>query len=487
MSGRATVSTIWIVLAAVAVTSVAVFAAPVNAASSHEAPSAALGVTTPMLPAQDDADDRYPPADDLETATPIKHFISVMQENHSFDNYFGTYPGADGHPEGACLPTSLEDPFAGCIEPHHVGGQAILDLGHSDDVFREQYRDGRMDGFVSVFHGQSARAGEQAMGYYDDRDLPFYWNVADNYVLFDRFFTSAAGGSVRNHFYWIAGHPGNTEGDSLRPEGFDDVPTIFDSLHANGVSWKYYIQNYDPEITFRADLEGSQAAQLVWAPVLNYNRFLDNPELNSRIVPLEQFFEDIANDDLPAVSYIVPSGASEHPPGSIQAGERFIRSLITSIMRNPAWLDTAFMWTYDDWGGWYDHVAPPQVDEYGYGFRAPTLLVSSYAKKGHIESTTLDFTSMMKFIEYNWDIPPVAERDAAANNILGAFDFDAPAREPIILTRARVEVPVQRPRTSAVYTAYGTATAAAVLLMLFAHLRSRRDAPSGYVTARRTP
>lgn len=404
-------------------------------------------------------------ANELETATPIKHLITVMQENHTFDNYFGNYPGADGVAADVCMPLQLDTPEAGCVERFHLANKAIIDLGHSDDVFVEQYNDGAMDGFADAFAGRNPDAGEQTMGYYDERDLPYYWNIADEYVLFDRFFTSAAGGSVRNHFYWISGAPGNEEKDALRPEGFNDVPTIFDSLQAAGVSWKFYVQNLDLDINYRNTVEGSQAGQLIWAPVLNYDRFLDDPELSSRIVPLEEFFEDLANDTLPAVSYMVPSGASEHPPGSIQAGERFIRSLITGLMRSEAWPSTAFIWTYDDWGGWYDHVAPPQVDRFGYGFRAPTLLVSPYAKRGFIDSTTLDFTSILKFIEENWDIAPLAERDAAANSFMTAFDFEAGPREAVLLNREREVVPIKKPRSNVVYGAYGGALGVAFLLI----------------------
>ena len=120
---------------------------------------------------------------------------------------------------------------------------------------------------------------------------------------------------------------------------------------------------------------------------------------------------------LPAVSYIVPAGASEHPPGRIQAGERFVRSLLNALASSSSWKDSAFTWTYDDWGGWYDHVKPPQVDRYGYGFRAPALLVSAYARRGHVDHTQLDFTSILKFIEENWNLKPLAARDAAANSL----------------------------------------------------------------------
>lgn len=431
--------------------------------------AAAFGLASvPAAAAQRNPPPDSIPAEDLETTTPIKHFVTVMQENHSFDNYFATYPGAEGRPDDVCMPREVANPAAGCVESTHIGGQAIIDLGHSTEVFDAQYASGQMNGFVEAFSNAPPSVGEQVMGYYDDRDLPFYWNIADNYVLFDRFFTSAFGGSVRNHFYWISGSPGNYQQDALRPEGFDEVDTIFDSLQSSGVSWKFYVENYDPAITFRADVEGSQAGQLVWVPILNYNRFLDRPELNSRIVPLEQFYDDVATGNLPAVSYIVPSGASEHPPGSIQAGQRFIRSLITEIMRSSAWQSTAFMWTYDDWGGWYDHVPPPKVDEFGYGFRAPALLVSAYAKKGHIDSTTLDFTSMLKFIETNWNIEPLTARDAAANNILTAFDFESAPRAPVLLTTERGVITPERPRTKTVYVAYGGVAALSALLAIAA-------------------
>ena len=433
-----------------------------------------LTVTSAVGAQNPTATDGDTAAEELTTATPIKHLITVMQENHSFDNYFGTYPGVDGLPQGTCMPLASDDPGSDCVRPFHIGDQAIVDLGHSDDVFVEQYADGDMDGFIEVFDDRNAGSGPQTMGFYDDRDLPYYWNLADEYVLFDKFFTSAAGGSVRNHFYWISGAPGNEESDSLRAEGFDDVPTIFDSLQDAGVSWKFYIQNYDPDINFRATVEGSQAGQLIWAPLLNYNRFLDDPDLNSRIVPLDEFYDDLANGTLPAVSYMVPSGASEHPPGSIQAGERFIRSLITSLMRSSAWETSAFTWTYDDWGGWYDHVKPPQVDEFGFGFRAPALLVAAYAKQGYIDSTRLDFTSILKFIEINWDIDPLAPRDARANTFLDAFDFDSPPRDPILLDRRRVIEPARVPRAGVVYASYGTVVSLAVVLLLLTIRRTAR-------------
>src|SRR5215217_6556189 len=190
------------------------------------------------------------PASKTATATPIKHFITLMQANHSFDNYFGTYPGADGIPDDACMPIDPEEPGRGCVEPERIGGRPAPDLRQSADVARAQLHGGRMDGFISA-QGTPALPQRLVMGHYDDRDIPYYWNVADEYVLFDRFFTSALGGSVPNHMYWATGGPGNRHGDFIPPGGFDD-PTIFDRLQEKGVSWKFYIQNYDPTVSFRS-------------------------------------------------------------------------------------------------------------------------------------------------------------------------------------------------------------------------------------------
>jgi phospholipase C len=392
--------------------------------------------------------------------TPIRHVISLMQENHSFDNYFGTYPGADGIPAGTCMPADLDDPTQGCVKPFHLAGRPITDLGHSQEVFHRQYRNGRMNGFVSAYRNEGLN-GENSMGYYDHRDLPYYWNVADRYVLFDRFFTSAAGGSIWNHMYWVTGTPGNYDADVLPKNGFTDLPTIFDRLEEAGVSWKFYVQNYDPTINFRtADdpAKGDKVSQVIWVPPLLYARFVDDPKLASHIVDLDQYYTDLRQGTLPAVSYIVPSGASEHPPGSIKSGERFVRGLLNALASSSAWSDSAFLWTYDDWGGWYDHVKPPQVDPYGYGFRTPALLVSAYAKRGQVVHTQLDFTSILRFITDNWGLKPLATRDAKANSIAHGLDFTTPPRSPEFIPAERApKVTPEAAKRPVIYGAYGIA------------------------------
>jgi phospholipase C len=255
-------------------------------------------------------------------------------------------------------------------------------------------------------------------------------------------------------------------------EGFDaaKVPTIFDRLEEKGVSWKFYVQNYDPRITaFNTEnlTDNDKLSQPIWVPLLAYKKYVEDPRLFSHIVDMDQYYKDAAEGTLPAVAFIAPAGSSEHPPGRIQAGQAFIRSIVTQLMRSPQWGSSAFMWTYDDWGGWYDHVKPPQVDKYGYGFRVPTLLVSPWAKRGYIDSTTLDFTSMLKFIQQNWGVAPLAERDRAAKSIAGAFDFSQPApRSPVLLSLERNPVPPQVVKTTLVYWAYASAFVLPLLIVL---------------------
>ena len=403
-----------------------------------------------------------------KSKTPIQHFIVLMQENHTFDNYFGTYPGANGIPAGTCMPVDPSDKTnTDCVEPFHIGDRPIDDLDHSLSTFQMQYNDGKMNGFVYALN-QRNQNGAMAMGYYDDSDLPYYWNLADEYVLFDNYFSSDHGGSFANHMYWVSAQPG---GNRVSENGYADVATIFDRLEERGISWKFYVQNYDPQITYRSlsQVSGNRASQVIWVPLLNMDRFLDDPKLSSHIVDLNEYFVDLENGTLPEVAYIAPSGASEHPPGSIRSGQKFVKSLIQALMRSNSWDSSAFLLLYDDWGGWYDHVSPPQVDENGYGMRVPGLLISPYARRGYIDSTMLDFTSVLKFIEENWGIEPLAARDTQAKSFMSAFDFSMSAREPVFIPFERV-VKEQRvePRRVVIYAAYGGALVFAAFLMIWA-------------------
>ena len=397
----------------------------------------------------------------------IQHVVFLMQENHTFDNYFSSFPGVDPPPDNLCIPNWVPTPSPNptptrtvepspskaasptpvskskatptptpsptpppsastCYPRFHLSSHRTVDLNHSAIAAVRAFDGGLMDGF-SAAQATYNLPTDLAMGYYDSTDLPLYYNLAHDYVLAQRFFSSAWGSSDVNHMYSIAARSGGTV-----PTAGYDFPTIFDRLQSAGVSWKFYVQNYDPMITFRNhDYSSSKESQLIWAPMLNFARFVDDPNLSSHIVDLNQYYTDLQSGQLPAVAYLVPSGLSEHPPGDITVGQSFGVTTVTSLMRSTAWDSSLAVIAWDDWGGWYDHVAPPAVDADGYGFRVPGIIVSPYAKNGTIDNTTYDFTSILKFIEDNWSLQPLTARDATANSIANALDLSRPAAAPV--------------------------------------------------------
>jgi phospholipase C len=410
------------------------------------------------------------PLSSQPTKTPIKHFVTLLQENHSFDNYFGTYPGANGIPSGVCVPKNVRVKSSGCVKPFSLGARGSESMTDNRAVFAAQYAKGAMSGFVSAF-GRTT-SSDLSMAHYDQSDLSYYWDVAKQYVLFDDYFASAAGGSLWNHMYWMTATPGNPLAEKIPSGGFGSLATIFDRLQQHGTSWKVYIQNYQPSDTYRT--KGRTPAQVVRAPVLAFSRFLDNPALAAHIVPLDDYYTDLEKNALPAVSYIVPAGPSEHPPGSVQSGEAFVRNLVTALKVSSAWPSSAFMWSYDDWGGWYDHVAPPKVDAFGLGFRVPALLVSPYAKRGSVNHTQLDHTSALKFIESNWGLAPLSARDTRANNLLSAFDFAQRPRPPELLSSESPSPTVVTGRSGIIYPAYGGAAIVSLGIIGAAAVTNRR-------------
>jgi phospholipase C len=237
------------------------------------------------------------------------------------------------------------------------------------------------------------------------------------------------------------------------PEGYGDIPTIFDRLQARGVSWKFYVENYDPTENFR-----TRSAATARVPLQSFARFVDDPALAAHIVDLSQYTEDLAAGTLPAVSYIASNGSSENPPGRVSDGQRLVRGLVSGLQTSSAWSTSAFLWTYSGWGGSYDHVPPPPADAYGPGFRVPTLLVSPYSRRGVVDHTALDFTAALKFIETNWGLEPLGSRDAASPGLDSAFDFATPPRPPRLLGLDRTPAPLIGSGTRwTVYASYGGA------------------------------
>ena len=412
-------------------------------------------------------------AADPRPTTPIEHFVVLMQENHSFDNYFGTFPGADGIPKETCMPVGQSRPGAPCVRPFPLRGRVVPDLLHDARTHRIQRAGGRMNGFVRGASMDRQTVERSVMGYYGGDDLPFYWNVAKQFVLFDRFFAATPGGSVSNHLSWVAGTPGG-HGDRIPTEGYRGLPTIFDRLEKRGISWKFYVQDYDPRLNFGAEGQADQSAQSVRVPLLNYPRYVADEKLFSHIVDLEEYYRDLEYGTLPEVAYIAPAGGAEHPPASPRTGETLVRGLLTALARSDAWERSALMWTYDEWGGWFDHVRPPA----GNGFRVPALLVSPYAREGFVDDTTLDTTSILRFIEKNWGLAPLARRDARAGSLDGAFDFSSPPREATIISAGRgPDATPTEPRRWLIYLWYGLAVALSCLLITRVARRRRTVLP----------
>jgi phospholipase C len=402
---------------------------------------------------------------DGTTRTPIKHFLFLLQGDRSFDNYFGTYPGADGLANARCQRSA--DGKA-CVKPFSLHGTSLPPLGATASTISKQYDGGKMDHFVSALQSVG-RDGTKAMGYYDQRDLPAYWRAASQYVLFDRFFSATRDGVRSNRAYWVAA----TDGDG---SANTEPLTIFDRLQAARIKWKFYVQNYRP-VTGPVTGQTASNTQSASVPLLNYARFTGNSELRSHIVDLGEYYTDLQRGTLPDVAYVATSGSSERSARSISEGQSLVTSMTGQLMLSQYWKSSAFLLSYDGSGGFYDHVAPPQVDARGLGLRVPALLISSYAKRGAIRHETLDYTSALSFIEGNWGLAPLASRDRQAGSLLPAFDFTAAPRQPELIANGAPPPPQGKLSSiGIVYLAYGGALAVVVVTVgfAFAHSRTRR-------------
>lgn len=374
----------------------------------------------------------------------IRHIVWIIQENHSFDNYFGTFPGADGIPPSTCLP-KLPGSRA-CVKPFHMpAGQPLLDVAHGWEVAHAAYDHGAMDGFVW------AEGTSYTMGYYDDRDIPNYWEYAQRYTLCDRFFSSEMTGSSPNHVYTVAAQSGeiNNIGSlaQLKTWMDDDDGFSFASIvrrfATQKISWKYYVETQpippgDEGNANLARLSGlaypNPQRFTLWNPLPGFKGIRENPALMSRLVPLDQYYEDIKSGTLPQVSWIIPSFQdSEHPPEPITQGMWYVTRVINALMKSPYWGSTVVFLTWDDYGGFYDHAEPPEVDAYGYGARVPMIVISPFAKPHYVSHYTYDFTSVLKFVEERWSLKNLTPRDGRANDMADVFNFNQPAQSPVVI------------------------------------------------------
>jgi phospholipase C len=361
--------------------------------------------------------------------TAIRHTVLIFKENRTTDSYFGTFPGVDGATRGVTS-TGKVVPLSHILD--RFEGQGICNAW---DCAIEAIDGGKMDRF-DLITGGSLNAYTQA----DKQDIPNYWSYASRFVFADHYFTSVHGPSFPNHLFSVAaqsggvidngsasgtgtacdGTPAGTvtvidkNGNRTQRSPCFDFQTLPDLLQNARISWGYY----------------AEGGGVLFA----INHIRNGPEWQRVIGNAEQFMTDARNGELPAVSWVLPPGKdSEHPPNSICEGENWTVEAVNAIMQGPDWSSTIIFITYDDFGGLYDHVPPPQIDQFGLGPRVPMLVISPFAKRGYISHTQYEHSSVLKFVEARYHLPPLTRRDAGASDMLDTLDFNR-RQPPLILS-----------------------------------------------------
>jgi phospholipase C len=418
----------------------------------------------------------------------IRHVIVIMQENRSFDSYFGTFPGADGLPKSVCLPDP-QNPRT-CVRPYadhadvngggpHAVADAIADInGGKMDGFVDRSERGRKGCANTTDPACTNSASPDVTGYHTESDLPNYWHYAQQFVLQDRMFEPVASWSLPEHLFqvseWSAictrhNEPSSCRNSAMPPRPPSGKPLFLDKqkngpiyawtdltylLHKNKVSWNYYVvSGTEPDCEDAARISCAPVNQnartpSIWNPLPYFDTVKANHQTGN-IKSIDSFYASAKKGRLPAVSWIAPSGnVSEHPPGRVSDGVAFVTSLVNAVMKSPDWDSTAIFLSWDDWGGFYDHVKPPVVDQNGYGLRVPGLVISPYAKRGFVDHQTLSFDAYVKFIEDDFlggqrldprtdgrpDPRPVVRENAAIlGDLVHDFDFTQAPRPPELL------------------------------------------------------
>jgi phospholipase C len=395
----------------------------------------------------------------------IQHVVVIMQENRSFDAYFGVYPHANGIPMKNGVPTvCVRDPMTGqCVKPFVDHLDQNPGAPHEASNSTADINGGKMNGFIS----QAETAGrctsghkcvaDEVMGYHTGSDIPNYWAYAKNFVLNERMFEPVGSWSFTSHLFMVSAwaadcpnpsNPMSCKSSSMPRDRTANVPEPFAwtdltwLFHKHGVSWGYYLDH------------GAQSASnangvpKLWDVMPGFTDVSQDKQ-GSDVAPLTTFLAQLKAGRAPAVSWIVPDQQdSEHPSALVSTGQAYVTRLINAIMQSPEWNSTAIFLAWDDWGGFYDHVVPPAVDSLGYGIRVPALVISPYAKSGYIDPQTLSFDAYLKFIEDDFlggqrlnpandgrpdSRPVIRENLPILGNLVNDFNFSQTPRKPLIL------------------------------------------------------
>jgi phospholipase C len=450
--------------------------------------ASASGRSEPDPPAASPAEPTPEAPTEPEGIFKLDHLIFIVQENRSFDHYFGTYPGVDGFRyQGGKPANCVPDPILGrrsCVyrstRERYKGGP------HNRHAAVTSINGGAMNGFIDALPRRplwcadrsdpecAAYLGPQSqpdvMSYVTRQEIPNYWAYADEYVLQDRMFGPTDGWTLPAHLFLVSGWSASCLDPDDPMSCVSNVKLVSDKwiwtygeepiyawtditwlLDRFDVSWGYYVGpatcSYPPcegqkrEVGFTA---GSKN------PLPGFTT-LEETGQQENILHHDDFVRAATNGTLPSVSWVVPGNTgSEHPMGKagISAGMAHVTRMVNAVMKGPLWERSAIFLTWDDWGGFYDHVLPPLVDENGYGLRVPGLLISPYARRGYIDSQTLTFDAYLKLIEDRFlggqrldpetdgrpdPRPTVREEVAILGDLALAFNFDREPREPLIL------------------------------------------------------
>ena len=401
-----------------------------------------------------------------QTTIPIQHVVVILQENRSFDQYFGTFPGANGIPMQNGVPTvCVNDPRTGnCVKPYHDSNDVNTGGPHGATDAVTDVDGGNMDGFLSTDTLANPKPKLlEVMGYHDAREIPNYWAYAKNFVLQDEMFEPNASWSLPCHLFLVSEWSAhctdptnpNTCVNALQNPGNNNYAwtDLTYLLFKNNISWGYYVtagttpDSDDGSDHYVAHPQGPGTPS-IWNPLPSFTTVQNDGQLGN-IQPLGNLFSAIKAGKLPQVSWVVPDSVhSEHPLAKISDGQAHVTRIINAIMNSPYWQNTAIFVSWDDWGGFYDHVPPVTVDQNGYGLRVPGLVISAYARPGYIDHQTLSFDAYAKFIE---DLfinsqrldpatdgrpdprPDVRENASQLGNLMSDFDFTQTPRPPLIL------------------------------------------------------
>jgi phospholipase C len=416
----------------------------------------------------------------------------IMQENRSFDSYFGTYPGADGIPQSngrftVCVPDPLRH---SCQYPYHETRLVNVGALHTPQSASQDLHGGKMDGFIASAEANGGGATVDVMGYHDAREIPNYWTYAHDFVLQDHMFEPVSTWSLPAHLFtvseWSAdcstSSPSSCVNDPQLPKlrkgvcflcrgllrhsvvfAWTDLTYL---LYRHHVSWRYYVApGTPPDCADDAALCRKQAPQGpstpgIWNPLPNFETVRSDHQ-EGNIQSVTSFYAAARHGSLPAVSWLVPSVAqSEHFPGSVNAGMSYVTGVINAIMRSPDWSSTAIFLAWDDWGGFYDNVAPPRVDVNGYGIRVPGLVISPYARHDFIDHQVLSFDAYNKFIEDDFlggqrlnpatdgrpdPRPTVRDNVSILGDLVADFNFKQRPSTPIVLSPNPKPGPASQP------------------------------------------